>query len=137
MRRRPARNLTVVMVDKKVGGYEHDLAYAPVASALTHLVDLPNCVGVFASIPYALAAVGLGPTERVAAGPEPVQAALVAVRDRAAAVARARYGLQPRARQRLRHADEPRALSRSATFTPHRSPSSPAALVISSSHEPS
>ena len=46
-----ARNLTVVMVDKKVGGYEHDLAYAPVASALTHLVDLPNCVGVFASIP--------------------------------------------------------------------------------------
>ena len=89
MRRRPARNLTVVMVDKKVGGYEHDLAYAPVASALTHLVDLPNCVGVFASIPYALAAVGLGPTERVAAGPEPVQAALVAVRDRAAAVARA------------------------------------------------
>ena len=45
------RNLTVVMIDKKVGGYEHDIAYAPVVAALVDLVHLPNCKGVFGSIP--------------------------------------------------------------------------------------
>ena len=45
------RNLIVVMIDKKVGGYEHDIAYAPVVAALVDLVHLPNCKGVFGSIP--------------------------------------------------------------------------------------
>jgi len=44
-------NLTVVMIDKKVGGYEHDIAYAPVVAALVDLVHLSNCKGVFGSIP--------------------------------------------------------------------------------------
>ena len=44
-------NLTVVMIDKKVGGYEHDLAYAPVAAAIDTLLRLPNCHGIFASLP--------------------------------------------------------------------------------------
>ena len=44
-------NLTVVMIDKKVGGYEHDISYAPVVAALVDLVHLPNCKGVFGSKP--------------------------------------------------------------------------------------
>jgi len=44
-------NLTVVMIDKKVGGYEHDISYAPVVAALVALVHLPNFKGVFVSIP--------------------------------------------------------------------------------------
>ena len=42
--------LQVVMVDKKIGGYEHDISHSPVAEAMGLLVKHTMCVGVFASI---------------------------------------------------------------------------------------
>ena len=49
VREHAAKNhLIVVMIDKKVGGYEHDISYAPVVAALVDLVQLPNCKGVLA-----------------------------------------------------------------------------------------
>ena len=50
------RNLQVVMVDKRVGGYEHDISHAPVTADLALLARHPRCTGFFFSI---LAARGL------------------------------------------------------------------------------
>ena len=43
--------LGVVMVDPKVGGYEHDLVHQPVADDLELLLKQANCQGMFVSIP--------------------------------------------------------------------------------------
>ena len=43
--------LGVLMVDPKVGGYEHDLVHPPVAHDLEQLLRHPKCQGMFVSIP--------------------------------------------------------------------------------------
>ena len=44
-------NLSVVMVDPKIGGYEHDLTFTPAVDDLEIIIRHSSCSGLFVSIP--------------------------------------------------------------------------------------